>query len=231
MFDIAWNLFNLIRQLPFVLSKPENFILFLCGIFLLFILKKRIRRLKILYSGYKGEKTVSNILKRIAKNRFVVMNDVMLPLYDDLTQIDHVVIGPFGVICIETKNHSGKITGKTEDIYWKQRLGFKTYTFHNPLTQNFIHIQTIRYFLHKENVLNVPIYNLVVFSSDNVSIELAEDNLPVIPVSYLKKYFKNEVFNESKIDVDKVVKAIKKHQITDKSAKQQHVKYLKNVYG
>lgn len=214
-----------------MLSKPENFILFLCGVFLLFILKKRIQRLKILYSGYKGEKTVSNILKRISKNRFIVINDVLLPLYNDMTQIDHLVIGPFGVICVETKNHSGVITGKAEDVYWKQRLGYKTYTFYNPLAQNYTHVQAIRYFLHKEKVLNVPIYNLVVFSSNNVSIELAEDNLPVIPASYLKKYFKDKAFNESKIDVDQVVKAIKKHQIIDKSAKQQHIKYLKKIYG
>lgn len=231
MLYFIWDLFNFLRRLPFMLSKPENFILFLCGVFLLFILKKRIQRLKILYSGYKGEKTVSNILKRISKNRFIVMNDVLLPLYDDMTQIDHLVIGPFGVICVETKNHSGRITGKAEDINWKQRLGFKTYTFHNPLAQNYTHIQAIRYFLHKEKVLNVPIYNLVVFSSNNVSIELAEDNLPVIPASYLKKYFKDKAFNESKIDVDQVVKAIKKHQIIDKSAKQQHIKYLKKIYG
>ena len=159
------------------------------------------------------------------------MNDVLLPLYDDMTQIDHLVIGPFGVVCVETKNHSGKITGRIEDVYWKQRLGLKAYTFYNPLSQNYTHVQAVRYFLRKERILNVPVYNLVVFSSNNVSIELDEKNAPVIPARYVKKYFKNEAFNESKIDVAQVVAAIKKYQITDKSAKRQHIKRLKRAYG
>ena len=126
------------------------------------------------------------------------MNDVLLPLYDDMTQIDHIVIGPFGVVCVETKNHSGKIIGRVEDIYWKQRLGFRTYTLYNPLAQNNTHVRAINHFLRKEKILNVPVYNLVVFASDNVSIELDRENWPVIPVRYLKNISKTRLLTKQR---------------------------------
>lgn len=227
-----WDLISFSAQLPLMSLKRENFIIFLGAVFFFIIIKKQLRKLKILYSGYKGEKTVANTLRKIAnKKGFTVMNDVLLPLYDNMTQIDHIVIGPFGVVCVETKNHSGKITGKVEDIYWKQRLGFRTYTLYNPLIQNNTHVRAINHFLHKEKILNVPVYNLVVFASDNVSIELDRENWPVIPVRCLKKYFKNEAFNEAKINTEQIIAAIKKYLITDKSAKKQHIKQLKRTYG
>lgn len=45
--------------------------------------------------------------------------------------------------------------------------------------QNNTHCSAIKYILSKER-LNVPVYNLVVFSSKNVSVTIQEDNLTVI---------------------------------------------------
>jgi len=232
MLDFITGFIKTLFSLPseMFLGK-ENIVSFLCIIFVLFLLNESIKKSKISYSGFKGEIAVSRLLKQIAKNRFIVMNDVLLPLYDNMTQIDHIVIGSFGVICIETKNHSGKITGGMENVYWNQKIGFKTHSFYNPLAQNNTHVHAVQYFLHKEKLFNVPIYNLVVFSSNNVSIELNENNLPVIPVHCLEKYFKNKIFDKSKIDVNKVVNAIQKYRITDKKAKKQHIEHLKKVYS
>lgn len=217
-------------HLPLTVLRTENIIFFLGILFILFLLNRGVKKMKIRYSGWKGEMIVSRLLKKIAKNRFIVMNDIMLPLYNNMTQIDHLVIGPFGVMCVETKNHSGVIKGSMDDVYWKQRLGFRTRSFYNPLSQNQTHVHAVHYFLRKEGLHHVPVYNLVVFSSNNVSIKLNEDHLPVIPVHYLKKYFKDKAFDEPKVDMEKVVEAIQKYQITDKAAKKQHVQRLKKAY-
>lgn len=225
----VWDLVNSLQSL---LESDNTFaIMVIAVIFLSFVLQKKIKQFKIYRSGVKGERMVSKMLRKISKGRFVVMDNVMLPLYSNTTQIDHIVVGPFGVVCIETKNHSGEIIGGIEDIYWIQRLGSKTHLVYNPLAQNNTHVQVVRYILHKERILNVPVYNLVVFSSNNVSIKLDEENVPVIPIRYLKEYFQNKAFNESRVNVAEVVAAIKKHQITDKSVQKRHIRQLKKAYS
>ena len=57
----------------------------------------------------KGERVVAGILRRYAcRYHGKVINDLYLPLYDQTTQIDHILIAPFGMIVVETKNYKGK---------------------------------------------------------------------------------------------------------------------------
>jgi hypothetical protein len=51
------------------------------------------------------------------------LNDIYLPLDDgSTTQIDHVVVSPFGVFVIETKTYKGWIFGNPRDAQWTQAL-------------------------------------------------------------------------------------------------------------
>ena len=72
--------------------------LILTGVLLL--RKQKLRRL-----GVEGERQVAAVLRRFAAIRsFKVMNDVYLPLYDQTTQVDHILIGFFGLLVVETKS-------------------------------------------------------------------------------------------------------------------------------
>jgi hypothetical protein len=68
-----WDLISFSVQLPLMLLKRENFIIFLGAVLFLIIIKKQLRKLKILYSGYKGEKTVANILRKIANKKVLLL--------------------------------------------------------------------------------------------------------------------------------------------------------------
>lgn len=193
--------------------------------------RKKLQKFKRHHSWLKGEKKVSKILKKTSGNRFIVLNDVLLPLYDNTTQVDHIIIGSFGVMCIETKNHSGTITGSAKKKYWTQRIGNRTYSFYNPLLQNNTHVKAVRYLLNKEKLHNVPVHSLVVFSSKKVSVELSDEGLPVITIRYLKKYLKKRTLKKPYVDAEQVANAISKYQITDKSAKKQHIRHLRKAYG
>jgi hypothetical protein len=62
--------------------------------------------LKRVRKGRLGERLVTNLLKRLPDDYYLV-NDVMLPGAGG--NIDHVVLGPCGIVVIETKRVAGKI--------------------------------------------------------------------------------------------------------------------------
>jgi hypothetical protein len=65
-----------------------------------------LRRLSSWKKGAVGERHVTELLKRLPDDCELV-NDVMLPGMHG--NADHVVIGPWGVLVIETKHYAGKI--------------------------------------------------------------------------------------------------------------------------
>ncbi|MCU6795162.1 NERD domain-containing protein [Paenibacillus sp. WQ 127069] len=56
------------------------------------------------------------------------------------SQTDHVVITPYGLFIIETKNYNGEIKGNKNDKYWSVSNRFKMY---NPFMQNYGHIKAL----------------------------------------------------------------------------------------
>lgn len=74
-----------------------------------------------------------------------VFNDIVLPRPDGkgTTQIDHVVVSPFGIFVIETKNYAGWIFGDETSRYWTQVIHGKKSRFQNPLHQNALHVRAL----------------------------------------------------------------------------------------
>ncbi len=64
------------------------------------------RRLRWVTRGIKGEALVVERLRSLSDD-YCLLNDVVLPGHPG--NIDHVVIGPCGVVVIETKNFSGPV--------------------------------------------------------------------------------------------------------------------------
>ena len=114
----------------------------IAGIFVLRIVWMVIRpRLR----GAFGETLLAAVLRRkLDASLYHVLNDIYLPLDDgSSTQIDHVVVSPFGVFVIETKTYKGWIFGNPRDAQWTQVLHRRKSRFQNPLRQNFLHVQRL----------------------------------------------------------------------------------------
>ena len=95
--------------------------------------------------GAFGEKLLDVVLRRkLDASLYHVLNDVYLPIDDgSTTQIDHVVVSPFGVFVIETKTYKGWIFGNPRDAQWTQVLHRRKSRFQNPLRQNYLHLQRL----------------------------------------------------------------------------------------
>jgi restriction system protein len=98
--------------------------------------------------GAKGESRVSRRLNLfLPSGSYEIFNDVTLPTARSSTQIDHIVVSPFGVFVIETKNYSGWIFGSAKSKHWTQVLYKKKYRLFNPLWQNAHHVKAVKRFL------------------------------------------------------------------------------------
>lgn len=198
-------------------------VLILAAVLSVLLKKRKIKKL-----GIDGEKKVARVLRKFAGIRsFKVINDLYLPLYDKTTQIDHVLIGFFGILVIETKNLKGEIYGDPKKKDWLHIVGDQKHKLYNPLMQNQAHIDCIRHILGTENIYSVNIESLVVFSNKKVQL-FVPNKLPVINIKKLNKLLHKERFEkDNNFDVEKITNVLLKHQVTDKKLISQHVKNVK----
>lgn len=90
------------------------------------------------------------------------LSDLLLPNPKSRTgyaQIDHVVISPYCLFVIETKNYNGEIKGGRTDQQWSVSNRYKMY---NPLKQNYGHIKAIESLI--KGVATVKFISMVSFT-------------------------------------------------------------------
>jgi len=91
------------------------------------------------------------------------LNNVIIPSKNGTAQIDHLLVSPFGVFIIETKNIKGWIFGSESQSNWTQVLYGEKHSFQNPLRQTFRQKKVLSEYLEIEERFIHPI---VYFAGD-----------------------------------------------------------------
>lgn len=147
------------------------------------------------------------------------------------SQIDHVVITPYGLFVIETKNYKGEIKGKRTDKRWNVSGRFNPY---NPLRQNYGHMKILQSLLSEfQNLTFVSIISFTLrcrFSVDPELRKIESNELVIYDVELsdyierklrrLKYEISEPVLSES--DVNRVYELINKANITNPQARTEH---------
>ncbi|QDK96818.1 NERD domain-containing protein [Acinetobacter tandoii] len=136
-------------------------------ILLLFIAVALFKAFKPFLKGKMGEFAVSAHVKLyLDKDHYILLNDCTLPdEQNQTTQIDHILLSPFGVFVIETKNYKGWIFGGERQKMWTQKIYKKSFKFQNPLHQNYKHQKVLEAVL-ADIVDPALIHSVVVFMPD-----------------------------------------------------------------
>lgn len=180
--------------------------------------------------GWLGEKRTSLDIRQLDPAIYHVFEDVYLPRPDKkgTTQIDHVVISPFGIFVIETKNYRGWIFGDEKQAKWTQNLFGKKYTFQNPLHQNELHVRALAIYLDQSRGV---FHSIIYFIGD---CELKTRMPGNVLTSGLKPYLKNhrtEFFTTAEVNcyrhqMEQLTSAPNKREIA-----RQHVRDLKKIHS
>lgn len=182
--------------------------------------------LKIYYPkfrGFMGEFWVKQELKKLPKDKYKVLNDIMLKQNDSTHQIDHIIISQFGIFVIEMKNYYGLILGDDYKDKWVQYLGKKKNSFLNPIYQNYGHVKVLEELLNFDNKLFIPI----VCFSNQAKLKI-KTKYNVVPLDYLLSTIKSyqNIILESDLEI--IYNKIIELNITDKVERKNHVKNIKN---
>jgi len=191
--------YNVAPQDPFILLL----FLLLGVIFLLFLFWPA------RFKGNVGEQIVSGEIESlIGKNsEYRSLHDIILETSDGTTQIDHILISPYGIFVIETKDFKGWIWGDADQKQWTQTLYWNKYKFvyplrqtkykfQNPLHQNYKHVKAV------QNLLNADIktiFSIVVFVGDSEFRTLMPYNVIELQdlIPYLRSYTEQFLSAES----------------------------------
>lgn len=114
------------------------------------------------WKGKYSERLVYNKLSKLSDEYFI-FNDLLFERGGRSTQIDHIVVSPYGVFVIETKGYKGWILGGENSEYWTQVIYRNKYQFYNPIKQNEGHIKFLRYLLKCS--VDIPFIPILVFNN------------------------------------------------------------------
>lgn len=128
--------------------------------------------------GKFGEGIVSRELNKLQIDNCIVINNILIKSKNRSSQIDHVVICPFGIIVVETKFFKGWIFGSEESIKWTQVIYNKKFKIFNPIIQNIGHIKTLKYNLPQYS--HIPYYSIIVLAGSCEFKNFDDVTTPVI---------------------------------------------------
>lgn len=177
--------------------------------------------------GRDGERRVARVLARAARRcGGRVLNGVHLPLYEQSTEFDHILVGPFGVLVVETKNLGGEIFGDGNQQEWTQVTKTAKRSFYSPLLQNKTHVDNLRHHFQKERLYKVTIESAVVFADPGVTLNVPR-SLPVYTLKALAKRLTRDAYLADKgVNVEQVVATISRNALTGIGTKTKHRKFV-----
>ena len=174
--------------------------------------------------GKRGEMQVAALLDLLPRDRYSVINDLLIQRGGYSTQIDHVVVSVYGLFVIETKYYKGWIYGGENREYWTQNIYGRKYQLRNPLWQNEGHIRTIARLIGDAG--DIPIYSIVAFSRQ-ATLKL-DRSLPVMywwnVVPYIK-CFKEACLSQAR--AREIYNTLLSANVTDREARKRHITSVK----
>ena len=170
--------------------------------------------------GIAGEHWTKKELNKLP-TEYIVLNDIMVSNGESTTQIDHIVVSPYGIFVIEPKHYHGFILGGDTYEKWRQYQGKKYREFHSPTRQNYGHIMAL------SQQLNLPVDKFISIVCFTAQVKLkVKSRTPVVHNYELNQTiirFQNIIIG----DPETIKNSILSLNITDQASRKQHIKILK----
>jgi len=187
--------------------------------------------------GELGEYKIDIQLSQMPKE-YMYLNDLLVKNPKSSTgysQIDHIIITPYGLFVIETKNYQGTIYGGKDRKAWLINGKFKMM---NPLMQNYGHIQALKNFIdgkyHQYFVSIVSFTKRCTFKIEEELRKIHSNQLVIYDVeltefinrkvAVLKLQYKKPILMEN--DIELIYNSLSNSNILDASIRKQHIESI-----
>ena len=177
--------------------------------------------------GDVGEQIVKvAVLSKLDAAQYRHFSNLIIPAPNGTTQIDNIVVSPFGVFVIEAKYFQGWIFGGAKQEKWTHTLSrFEKYAFANPIRQNYGHIKALARLLRQPES---RFHSVIVFAHRNCQLKTelpANVCLQHNFIEYIQGFTKNIVDDAALARIYAVLQQPEWQATEDKKAA--HVERLK----
>lgn len=177
--------------------------------------------------GWFGEKkTTLNMWVALNSKVYRRFHDIYIPTFNGTAQIDSLIISPYGIFIVETKNMKGWIFGDEHSTQWTQSIFGKKYRFQNPLRQTYRQKKALSAYLSVDEAL---INTVVYFNGDCEFKTVLPANVINHGLGRYIKRFSYVVLEQDKIDA--LVNVIEQHEKQCTTTNRQHVKALRSRHS
>ena len=112
------------------------------------------------WHGLAAERRAAMAVNELAKRLHppgAALHNLLLPSGDHLTEIDHVLVTPVGIVVIETKGYTGRIDfDSASGRWWRTKAGGEAEEIDSPMLQNAGHVRAVQAVLPE-----APVYSLI----------------------------------------------------------------------
>lgn len=149
-------------------------------------------KIKLIYQQYfhKEEQDVYNSFP----NTFFTINDLKLRYKNDSIDIDHLIIGPSGIYCIQDINYPGTLTG--DENCWEHQTDKKTYHIKEPYELAEKYNDIIHYIIRQNEKFlfsdplksdEIPVFPIIINAASSGRMSITRGRIPVIKSFDLKR--------------------------------------------
>jgi len=176
-----------------------------------------------LLRGWFGEKkTTFKIWLTLNSKEYRRFHNIIIPGRNGTTQIDHLLVSPFGLFIVETKNIKGWIFGSENQSKWTQTLYGHKFSFQNPIRQVYRQKKVLSEFLGlNESIIQTVVY----FVGDCRFKTPLPDNVMNSGLRRYIKRYKTHLLSPS--EVDRISGIISHHLTNSTISRREHIKSLK----
>lgn len=173
------------------------------------------KQIGVIRAGADGEAETLRLLRKLPAD-WTVIPDAVIEYRGHRSQTDYILIAPTGVLILEAKNVSGKVTGRAENRelsqYKPSRGGrpAEQKRMYNPLLQVKGHQTTLQNILRAAG-LSVPVRTAVYFANPNAEVHIdgAVNVFTVHDSQSLDQSMRRLLGNGEKVDTAAVIRAVK----------------------
>ena len=153
-------------------------------------------------------------------------HDVIIPAKNGTTQIDHILVSPYGLFIVETKNKNGWIFGSGDQPKWTQSIYGKKYSFQNPLRQTFRQKKVLSKYLELNES---TIHTIVFFVGDCRFKTHLPDNVINSRLGKYIKQFQDRILAPQ--EIDRIVGKLERHVSESSLTNRDHVRSLRERHS
>ncbi|MEZ0223939.1 MAG: NERD domain-containing protein [Alphaproteobacteria bacterium] len=177
--------------------------------------------------GWIGEtKTALNMWFFLDSWVYQRTHNVIIPSKNGTTQIDHLLVSPYGVFIVETKNMKGWIFGSEDQPTWTQALWGEKFPFQNPIRQTFRQKKVLAEFLELDESF---IHTVIYFTGDcKFKTPLPSNVIRSGLGSHIKQY-QDQILSPE--EISRILKKIGLLALVPSLTTKEHVKSLRERHS